>query len=327
MAPEPSPAAAPASDPALQGFLDHLNAEKNASRHTLANYGRDLAQFARFTWPDTLAPWPWKTADRFSGRRFLAHIRKDGGSATTAARKLSALRSFYKFLVREEQVADNPFTGLALPKKEKYLPQVLSVEEVTRLVTAPLSAPKPAGAAIDAWAQYAAARDAAILEVLYSTGMRLNELVTLRENQVDQLASVVRVLGKGGKERLCPLGAPATRALQAVLERRAALGRDLGGGATARAKAGIFLGCRGTRLTGRSIERMLKKYAIQAGLNPAITPHVLRHSFATHLLDNGADLRSVQELLGHASLSTTQIYTHISVERMKEVYHQAHPRA
>jgi len=172
------------------------------------------------------------------------------------------------------------------------------------------------------WIEYAAARDAAILELLYSTGMRLAECAGLKESQLDVLAGVARVLGKGRKERLCPLGNPALRALRTALEKRDGLGlpgrpRDLP----------LFVGKTGGRLTPRSIERMMKTHLVAAGLNPDFSPHALRHSFATHLLDAGADLRSVQELLGHASLSTTQLYTHVSIERMKDVYEKAHPRA
>jgi integrase/recombinase XerC len=237
------------------------------------------------------------------------------------------LRSFYKFLLREEYVEQNPFSGLNLPKKGNYLPQILSVNEVGRLLDAPVKHDEKNPASNPKqklWREYMVARDSAILEMLYSTGMRINELVKLPEDSIDLLSGVARVRGKGKKERLCPLGSPATRALMKNLELRENVWllegrRDV--------RSPVFLNKNGGPITARSIERMMKKYVLFCGLNAELTPHSLRHSFATHLLDAGADLRSVQELLGHASLSTTQIYTHVSVERLKEVYQLAHPRA
>ena len=231
---------------------------------------------------------------------------------------------FYKFLVREEYVPLNPFSGLHLPKKGSYLPSVLSVNEVEQLLAAPhamAAAETPSGL----FQEYMPVRDTAILEVLYSTGMRIGELVGLTESRIDILSGIVSVLGKGKKERLCPLGRPAERALQNALSMRSEIWNLLGMKGDARRV--IFLNKHGGPITARSIERMLKTYVGYCGLKPTISPHALRHSFATHLLDNGADLRSVQELLGHASLSTTQIYTHVSVEKLKRVYEEAHPRA
>ena len=247
---------------------------------------------------------------------------------TTTGRKLSALRSFYKFMLREEYVEQNPFSGLSLPKKGSYLPQILSVTEVGKLLDAPAKYTErqtpSSNPVVKLWREYMVARDAAILELLYSTGMRINELVTLPEDRVDLLSGVARVRGKGKKERLCPLGSPATRALMKNLELRENVwllegARDV--------RSPVFLNKNGGPITARSIERMMKKYVLFCHLNAELTPHSLRHSFATHLLDAGADLRGVQELLGHASLSTTQIYTQVSVERLKEVYQRAHPRA
>ncbi len=322
------PVAAWENDPVLSGFMRHLEAEKEASGHTVVNYLRDILQFAVHTWPDDRPPYPWKNVDRFSGRAFLAGIRKNGCSAATARRKLSSLRSFYKFMVREDFTDVNPFSGLQLPKLDKRLPGVLSVQEVERLLSAP-SKCRPAaadgvGGKESLFDRYAVLRDIAILELLYSTGMRLNELAKLDEREIDLLSGVVKVRGKGKKERLCPLGGPAIVSIEQCRE-----ARDLfwmASGKPGKAK-GLFLNRHAGLLTGRSIERMMKKYAPVAQLNPDISPHILRHSFATHMLDNGADLRSVQELLGHASLSTTQIYTHVSVERLKEVYESAQPRA
>jgi len=317
-----------ADDPLAAEFLRYLETERNASAHTLAAYAADLRQFAELIWgAEARPPYEWTACDRFAARRFLAHILKKGGSPATARRKCSSLRAFYKYLLREERAALNPFAGLAMPRGARRLPRVLSVEEAGRLLDAPARLLVECGEADPRrrrWMEYAAARDAAILELLYSTGMRVAELTGLTESRVDLLSSVARVLGKGKKERLCPLGAPAIRALRAALAARDALG--LGNGVRARERP-LFFGHKGDRLDPRTVQRIMKKYLRAAGLNPSLSPHALRHSFATHLLDAGADLRSVQELLGHASLSTTQLYTHVSIGRMKEVYERAHPRA
>lgn len=314
----------PASDPDLEQFLRYLSGERNASPHTIENYSRDIGQFAAQQWgAEAPPPYRWKEVDRFAARRFLVGFQKDKREATTTRRKLSSLRSFFKFLVREERVPGNPFTGVVLPKLSRKLPDILSREEVKRLLEAPLAAP-PEKEESRLWSECARARDAAILEVLYSSGMRVSELGGLNDDQVDLLSGVARVRGKGKKERLCPLGNPACSALRRAMEARdlflAGLGRRP-------RPVPVFVNRHGGRLTTRSVERLMKKYLLAAGLNPAFSPHALRHSFATHLLDAGADLRSVQELLGHASLSTTQIYTHVSIERLKEVYDKAHPRA
>jgi len=321
------PSIAVLADPCLTHFFNYLRGERNASDHTLNGYRIDVAQCIAQLWGlEARPPFPWKELDRYAARRFLAGFQKTGCAPTTTGRKLSALRSFFRFLVREGQVDVNPFAGLQAPKKDKRLPAVLSIPEVNRLLDAPQQAPAPPAADLPprarAFAAYARLRDIAILELLYSTGMRLGELTGLIEERIDYLSGVVKVRGKGKKERLCPMGRPAARALRAALAARAALGVAPG-----RRGAALFLNVHGGALTPRSIERLLKKYALQAGLSPQLSPHALRHSFATHLLDAGADLRSVQELLGHASLSTTQIYTHVTVERLKQVYEQAHPRA
>ncbi len=323
------PGGAVAGDRLLAQFVRHLRAEKNASEHTVAAYVRDIGQFAAVTWGEGAAPpFPWKTCERLAARRFLVHWQKEGYAPATTGRKASSLRSFFRFLQREGAVSSNPFSGVARPRRDRRLPRVLSVAEVGRLLDAPArQAEERARRAGDrrggsAWAAYAAKRDAAILEVLYSTGMRVSECAALSEDRVDFLSGVARVAGKGKKERLCPLGRHAVRALRVALAARDALplARPVGG------PRPLFLGHGGGRLTVRSIQRLLKRYLGLARLNPALSPHALRHSFATHLMEAGADLRSVQELLGHASLSTTQIYTHVSVEKMKEVYDRAHPR-
>ncbi|MCU0857506.1 MAG: tyrosine recombinase XerC [Pontiellaceae bacterium] len=312
-------------DPCVEHFVKYLQGEKNASEHTVSNYLIDIRQFVELIWGDEAKPpYNWKEADRFSARKFLVFFQKLEMEPTTTSRKLSALRSFYKFLVRENYVPLNPFSGLHLPKKGSYLPSVLSVNEVEQLLVAPHA--MAAGQTPDSiFKEYVPVRDTAILEVLYSTGMRIGELVTLTENRIDVLSGIVSVLGKGKKERLCPLGRPAERALQNALAMRSEVWTSLG--MTGNANRAVFLNKHGGPITARSIERMMKTYVGYCGLKPSISPHALRHSFATHLLDNGADLRSVQELLGHASLSTTQIYTHVSVEKLKKVYQEAHPRA
>lgn len=309
------------TDPWVVRFAESLRGERNASPHTVSNYVRDIEQFALASWPESKPPHPWAECNRMSARHFLVQFQKEGAAPATTGRKASSLRSFFRFLIREGAVRENPFSGVQTPKRGRPLPRGMSVEEVGRLLDAPQARlrERPAErAAVRARAEAAAARDAAILEVLYSTGMRIQECATLTEDRIDFLGGVIRVYGKGRKERLCPMGAPASRALRRALEYRTrGTGRS----------SPVFQNSRGGRMTVRSMQRMMKTCLIHAGLNPNLSPHSLRHSFATHLLDAGADLRSVQELLGHASLSTTQIYTHVSIERMREVYERAHPRA
>lgn len=316
-------------DPALAHYLRYLRAEKDASTHTVSGYLLDIRQFIHQVWgAEAQPPYDWKEPDRYAARRFLAGVQRQGHAPTTSGRKMSSLRSFYRFLIREGYVAGNPFSGLQRPKRPRRLPTILSKEEVVRLLEQPQRMRSDARAHLRkgaaGWHEYVTLRDQAILELLYSTGMRVAELAALTDEQMDLVAAVVRVRGKGKKERLCPMGRPAIRAVRASMEQRDAFRLALGMGGRAPA---VFLNNKGKRLTTRSIERMMKTYLVGAGLNVEMSPHVLRHSFATHMLDAGADLRSVQELLGHASLSTTQIYTHVSVERMKEVYEKAHPRA
>ncbi|MBN1558562.1 MAG: tyrosine recombinase [Lentisphaerae bacterium] len=322
-----SAAGGAAPDAGLEGFLTYLQTERNASSHTVAAYLRDIRQFAAFTW-EAAQPC-WETADRFAARRFLAGFQKAGCRPATAQRKLASLRAFYRFLLREGHTPVNPFAGLRAPKRERSLPAVLSVREVERLLGAPQAALRReaqrarGGRPADAARRYAAARDTAVLEALYSTGARVSEIAGLTENRVDLLSGVVTVLGKGRKERLCPLGNPAARALREAMDQAHALWPEHPAGRT----RPVFLNLRGGALSTRSIERVFKACLSEANLDPGVSPHALRHSFATHMLDAGADLRSVQELLGHANLSTTQIYTHVTVERLKKVYDGAHPRA
>lgn len=313
-------------DEAISHFVRYLTTERNASEHTISGYVLDLRQFIEFMWGESAKPpFKWRDTDRFAARRFLVGFQKAGMEATTTGRKLSCLRSFYRFMEREEYIVHNPFQGLRAPKRGRKLPAILSVKEVTQLLEAPIRALseilKKPGKKKSA-ESYAYIRDAAILEVLYSTGARVSEVAGIREDDLDLLSGVVKVRGKGKKERMCPLGGPATEAIHKLQPATQAMWKDSGGRGQP-----IFRNLHGRALTTRSVERMMKKYLAAAGLNTQLSPHALRHSFATHMLDAGADLRSVQELLGHASLSTTQIYTHITVERLKKVYDEAHPRA
>jgi integrase/recombinase XerC len=309
----------------VRHFVQYLENERNASAHTISAYLADIGQFAGSAL-DALPSGenPWRSVDRFKARKFLVRFQKMGASPATTGRKLSSLRSFYRFLQREEVVKSNPFLGLRAPKPVRNLPEVLSVSEVERLLEAPRTVLKHMlkGRPPDAVQDYAARRDTAILEVLYSTGARVSELTGLDTNDIDLLSGLVKVRGKGKKERLCALGRPACTALRAMQE--AADSLWLGAG---RKQAPAFRNVKGGRLTTRSVERLMKRYLATAGLGTHVSPHALRHSFATHMLDAGADLRSVQEMLGHASLSTTQIYTHVTVERLKRVYEDTHPRA
>ncbi len=317
------------ADPAVGGFLRYLEAERDASGHTVDAYLLDLAQFAAFVWEDRPPPYVWSEVDRFHARRFLMGFQKSEAAPATTSRKLSSLRSFFRHLEREDQVATNPFAGLHGPKQPRKLPDVLSVAEVERLLEAPLKmwsrlqAQGRAGGRRAGFRAYAAYRDCALLEVLYSSGARVSEAAGMTERDVDMLGGVVVVRGKGKKERLCPLGGPALRALRQALSSAVTVLPA----AKRASEAPLFRNQQGAALTPRSIERMMKQALLEAGLSTDYSPHALRHSFATHLLDAGADMRCVQELLGHASLSTTQIYTHVSIERLKRVYEDAHPRA
>lgn len=314
-------------DPLVQRFDQHLQVERNASAHTAAAYLQDLAQFAAHAFGGaTPPPFDWAAPDRFSVRGFLVDCQKGGAAPATTRRKLSAVRTFYTFLIREGHVARNPCAGLRGPRLARRLPDVLTVQQVAALLQAPLAdlqarqarsgVPPPPIEAYAAW------RDAAIFEVLYSTGARVAEAAALTRAAADLDEAIVRLRGKGRKERLGALGRPAVEALRQALDFAAFIWPE-----SEHPGSPVFLNLRGGPLTPRSIERQMKRWLAAAGLPPRLTPHKLRHSFATHLLEAGADLRSVQELLGHASLSTTQIYTHVTVERLKEVYRQAHPRA
>jgi len=300
-------------DESFERYFNYLRAEKNASPHTLTNYSRDIARFGRFLQPrekGASIP-PWHRADRSLIRQYLAEITQAGLSKSSIARALAALRSFYRLLVREGMIAANPFLGIATPRRQKTLPRFLDVDAARRLMEAARGD------------DILSLRNRAILETLYSSGMRVSELTALNLEHVDLLGEVVRVRGKGNKERLVPLGRHAVQALTRYFAaRRINPLRSRGGAGTI-----VFINAAGGRLTARSVRNVVDKYVRTLALAEKISPHSLRHSFATHLLDAGADLRSVQELLGHASLSTTQVYTHVTAERMKKVYEKTHPRA
>jgi integrase/recombinase XerC len=319
--------------PIIRQFLDYLRLERHFSPYTARCYGADLRQFAQFL-AGEIDPGAEHDhhananasagvarriveADPLLIRRFLTHLDDFEYSAATLARKIATLRSFYKYLARIGTVASNPMMLIRTPKQAKRLPKAISVEQVEKLLAAPDDA------------QTLGARDRAILETLYSTGIRVSELVDLDRADLDEIGEALTIRGKGKKERIVPLGSHALRAIRHYL---ATLDADARFAAVSQAhEAGqdtpLFLNKTASRLSSRSVRRKLDKYLLEAGLDPDISPHTLRHSFATHLLDNGADLRSVQELLGHQSLSTTQIYTHLSTQRMRDAYDQAHPRA
>ena len=321
----------------IQKFLDYLKFEKRFSEHTAKCYGADLTQFSEFICGvsengmvenNSLSMGHHESghatavathvdvdkillaASTDSVRGYLAHLNEKEYSKATIARKLATLRSFYKFLVKRNHINENPVMVVRTPKQEKKLPRFLEYEEVKRLLDTP---------PINTWL---GARDRAIMETLYSTGIRVSELVALNMDDIDFLGEVIHVRGKGKKERITPIGTSALQTIQHYMEFRNKRAQNNSNFDT----KVLFVNKHGRRLSTRSVRRKMDKYLKMAGLDPAISPHTLRHSFATHMLNNGADLRSVQELLGHQSLSTTQVYTHLTTSRLKEVYENAHPR-
>ena len=288
----------------------------NCSSHTLRAYRKDLLQHLEFL-RELGCDGP-KQVTPLNLRKFLVQLRGKDYKATTLSRKLASLRSFYKFLFREGIIGTNPATVLRSPKRHKTLPKFLSLAEVESILSA-IDEDSPNGH-----------RDRAILETLYSTGIRVSELVGLDVADIDMFSELVKVRGKGKKERIVPIGGHALEAVKVYLatsSRGQGIGdREQGAGAQKDNKA-LFLNKTGGRLTTRSVARVLEKYMRLSGIRQRPSPHTLRHSFATHLLDRGADLRAVQEMLGHASLSSTQIYTHVTTERLRQVYRLAHPRA
>jgi integrase/recombinase XerC len=291
----------------LREFLDYIRLNRNASAHTVAAYESDLSQFLAFAGHErgtreALEP---KHLDLALIRGFLAELYRQGQARASVARKVSALRTFVRYLRREGWIESDPAALAVAPKREQKVPAHLSVDEMSRLLDAP-DAATPLGR-----------RDRAILELFYASGIRLSELVALDLEDMDLSGRMVRVMGKGRKERIVPFNQKAAAALRSWLKDRVALTRG----------DALFVNARGGRLTGRSVQRLVARYVRSCSTRFGISPHALRHSFATHLLQAGADLRAIQELLGHARLSTTQRYTHVNVAQLLDVYRKAHPRA
>jgi integrase/recombinase XerC len=295
----------------LADYLRHLALERHASAHTVKSYREDLTQAVEYFQTQTPSFAPQRLSTRVL-RAYLAWLHEKGYARTTVARRLASVRSWLRYLCRQGLISKNPADGLRGPRQEKRLPHFLATNEVGKLIAAPESTPL-------------GARDRAIMDVLYSAGLRVSELVGLNVDDLDLDldldGGVLTVRGKGKKERLALLGGPAIKAVKLWLDERTAI---VGKGKPSPA---LFLNRFGQRLTTRSVARMLEKYLARAGLDRQTSPHTLRHSFATHLLDAGADIRCVQELLGHRSLGTTQLYTHVTTTRLHDSYRSAHPRA
>lgn len=286
----------------IDKFKNYLAVEKNYSEHTIKNYLADLTEFSNF-----ISGLDVDKIDYLRVRKFLGFLRQRAISKRSVARKLSSLRTFFRFLQMDGYIKDNPVTSISTPKMDKKLPVFLDEKNALRLVTAPNKK------------TYPSTRNRAILETLYSAGVRVSELVGIDIDDIDFISGVVKVLGKGRKERLAPVGDKAINAIREYMEyRKKSKNSD---------QKALFLNKSGKRLTDRSVRRIVNKYIKELSIKERISPHTLRHSFATHLLNRGADLRSVQELLGHKNLSTTQIYTHVTMDRLKSVYDKAHPRA
>jgi tyrosine recombinase XerC len=285
----------------IEKYLAYIEHNKNFSSQTLRAYRNDLNQYLSFIRDEGCKS--LENVTRLIFRTFLAYLKKQEYSKTTVARKVVSIRSFYKYLCKEGFLECSPAENVRTPKQDRKLPGFMSISEIETLLDIPDSTSLPG------------LRDRAIMETLYSTGIRVSELASLNVADINYNNGLIKVRGKGKKERIVPVGNHALQSIRSYLDKRNSDSRAL------------FLNNRNGRLTDRSVARMLEKHIKKAGMNPGISPHTFRHSFATHLLDRGADLRSVQELLGHANLSTTQIYTHITTERLKEVYNKAHPRA
>jgi integrase/recombinase XerC len=292
----------------IQAFLDDLKHRRGLSPHTVSSYGSDLFQFSAFL-EDSVGTTRVSDVDVLAIRSFLAHLHERGTARASIARKLAAIRTFFRFLTREGKIARNPARLVATPRLDRKVPPRLEETEVERLLEAP-DGDAPLGR-----------RDRAMLELLYATGLRVGELVGIDLSRLELSERLVRVTGKGNKERIVPFGEPAADELRRYLPDRRRL-VALGEGTDA-----LFLNARGGRLTARSVRRLMERYLRAASLRSGLSPHSLRHAFATHLLEHGCDLRSIQELLGHESLSTTQKYTELSTRRLLEVYEKSHPKA
>jgi integrase/recombinase XerC len=315
-APEASPAPRSELARAVERFLESL-ARENASPHTRINYGSDLGQFVAYFSPAGQKPPAPGAFEALQVREFMAACYERGNASRSVARKLSAVRALFEFLLREGNVAANPARLVATPKTPKTLPVVMTPEQTNNLIDAVSEAPKsdPAQAASEKFPARIA-RDRVIFELLYGSGLRVSELVGLDLEDFDWNERWIRVRGKGRKERMVPFGKRAAEALEHYLQVR---GHEK--------QRAVVLNARGGRLTTRSVDRIVKDYATRVSGDPSLHPHSLRHAFATHLLSDGADLRAIQELLGHASLSTTQKYTQLSLEKLMEVYDRSHPKA
>lgn len=298
----------------IDGFLIYLQTEKNASRHTIKSYQNDLFEGLSF-FSGTLKKDDYTIqpgdVNTILFRSYLALMRQKQMSAATIARRMSAWRSFFKYLCREGVIEDNPLHRISIPKRDRKLPSFLTENEVKKLVESPNTE------------QILGCRDLAVLETLYGTGIRVGELVGSNTGDVDVKKALLRVTGKGNRERIVPLGTYAVDALNAYLQ----LARSVLLNKSAACPDALFLNNKGGRLTDRGVRWLLKRYSLRMEFNKKTNPHAFRHSYATHMLDNGADLRAVQDLLGHARLSTTQIYTHLSKERIRRIYEKSHPRA
>jgi len=318
---------------AIEKFLLHLRSVRNASPHTLRNYAMDLGQFLVYLTPPDAPAAQVGQIDHHVIREYLGHLHDKKLQKSSMARKLAALRSFLKFCAREGMVKENAARLVATPKLPKRVPSILSAEEMNQFLDGIAAAEMPGKAGgkrrrpskkADDSARLMIERDRAILELFYASGLRVSELTGLDIKDMDRKEQMLRVLGKGSKERIIPYGSKAEEALKRYWPLRADLLARAGKGGEVQA---IFLNLAGRRMTPRSVERMVKKYVRLMNVNWDLHPHSLRHAFATHLLADGADLRAIQELLGHSSLSTTQRYTHASIRQLMEVYDKAHPHA
>jgi integrase/recombinase XerC len=303
-------------------FLQHLATDRGASAYTQRNYRHALDEFSRWHNDERHQPPAWEKLQRDDFRAYLRFLGRHNLGRAAIHLRFCALRTFYKFLIRHGLVSASPIKNLSLPKLGRRLPKFLTAAQMVELLKAPLKLLPPPGTTNEHAAKLVARcrRDVAILETIYSCGLRISELCGLQAQDIDWHQRLIRVRGKGKKERLLPVGEPALMAIQNYWQ----LLPEVPSG-----QSPVFLAGSGRLrpLSGRDLQLRLKKYLALAGLDPAITPHKLRHSYATHMLDAGADLRSVQELLGHAHLATTQVYTHLTTERLKRVYDQSHPRA
>jgi integrase/recombinase XerD len=295
-------------DKQLHLFIQYLTLERDLSRNTLESYKRDLAQYVHFIQHQGIAA--WRETGKAHIMAYLNELKKIGRASATLSRTMVSLRAFYQFLLKERQIDQDPSLNLETPKMEKKLPGILSIQDIEILLEAPLTS------------QANGSRDKAMLELLYATGIRVTELTSLNLDDVNLQMGYIRCVGKAGKERMIPIGSMSARCLEAYITgMRSKLLKQ------SEALDALFIGHLGTRMTRQGFWKIIKRYAQETRILKPITPHTLRHSFAAHLLENGADLRTVQEMLGHADISTTQIYAQITKAKMKEVYNRTHPRA